>query len=387
MKKHFFLLLCTALSLCACQKAPAPEKYEDSSLTGTHVSPVTFSSSIQKVFILNEGCMGSNNATLDFIRVTDGTYVSSAFKKMNPSVGAGLGDVANDIAVKGDEVWIVVNNSGIVEVISAKDEKEIAAITIPTPRHIAFDDNYAYVTSWADAYVTGEYDDEGNYRMTDYSNPNGQVFRINLSTKKVEGSVQTGYQPEGIAFSDGKLYVANSGGISGTVPPNYSYDNRVTVIDTDSFKASGTIEAGINLKYVYAASDGSIYVTSYGNYYDIHSALYILENGSARKISDYVEISALSGDTVYCIGTETEFDWGAASHEYMGFKVSGGVKSDWSLPVDAVTPYSLYAVDGDSFLLGDSGNRFDPGTVTFYSGGKKRWSVTAGVCPGHYAIW
>ena len=44
---------------------------------------------------------------------------------------------------------MVINNSGLVEVVSAKDETEIVAIQVPTPRNIAFDNTYAYVTSWA----------------------------------------------------------------------------------------------------------------------------------------------------------------------------------------------------------------------------------------------
>ena len=124
------LLLCGALALCACRKDPVPEPpSKDADLTGESVAFEFFhESSPQKIFVLNEGQMGANNATLDFIRVQEGQYVTGAFRKMNPDIGAGLGDVGNDIAVHGDEVWMVVNNSGIVEVVSAKDETEIAAI-------------------------------------------------------------------------------------------------------------------------------------------------------------------------------------------------------------------------------------------------------------------
>ena len=118
MKKATLLLLCGTLAVCACQKFPVPETpSKDADLQGMTVDVTGISDAAKKIFILNEGAMGSNNATLDFLRMSDGTYVTGAFKKMNPDAGAGLGDVGNDIAVHGDELWIVVNNSGIDDFI------------------------------------------------------------------------------------------------------------------------------------------------------------------------------------------------------------------------------------------------------------------------------
>ena len=393
MKKALLLLLCGALAFCACRKDPVPEPpSKDADLTGQKVDVSGFPESTRKLFVLNEGGMGSNNASLDFLRFSDGNYVTGAFRKMNPGIGAGLGDVGNDIAVHGDELWMVVNNSGIVEVVSAKDETEIAAIAVPTPRNLAFDDQYAYVTSWAGAYATGTYDESGYYTITDSKNPKGQVYRIDLKTKKVAGSVEVGYQPEGIACHAGKLYVANSGGIASQLPPDYAYDNTVSIIDTKSFKVTKTLPVQVNLKYVYSDGKGNIYVTTLGNYWDVHSGLYRISESLAdgtqvSKVADYVSVSALLGDTVYCIGTETEFDWSAASHEYKSWSVQGGNKKDWTLHVAVTTPYSLYALDADTFFVGDAGDYFNPGTVSCYFKGAKRWTVDAGVCPGHFAVY
>jgi hypothetical protein len=393
MKKATLLLLCGALVFCACHKEPVPEPpSQDADLTGEKVDVSGFPESVGKVFLLNEGQMGANNASLDFIRMSDGNYITGAFKKMNPGVGAGLGDVANDVAVHGDELWIVVNNSGIVEVVSAKDETEIAVIPVPTPRNIAFDDTYAYVTSWAGAYVTGGYDESWNYVITDSKNPKGQVYRIDLKTKKVAGSVEVGYQPEGIAIYNGLLYVANSGGISSQLPPTYSYDNTVSFIDTQNFKVTGSLEVQVNLKNVYSDGKGNIYVTTLGNYWDVHSGLYkinlSLPSGSnVSKVADYVSVSALYGDTVYCIGTDSEFDWTATSHVYKAWSVRDGTRSDMTLNVSATALYGLYALDADTFLVTDAGDYFNPGTVACYDKGAKLWSVTAGVCPGHFAVY
>lgn len=391
MKKARLLLLYGALlSVFACQKDPIPETpSKDADLTGVSVSVSDLGVNAKKIFVLNEGGMGSNNSTLDFIRFSDGQYITGAFKKMNPSVGASLGDVGNDIAVHNDEVWMVINNSGLVEVVSAKDETEIAAIAVPTPRSIAFDDTYAYVTSWAGAYATGSYDDKGNYTITDSKNPKGVVYRINLSTKKVDGNVEVGYQPEGIACYNGNLYVANSGGIASQLPPDYSYDKTLSIIDTKSFKVTKTVDVEVNLKNVYSDGAGNIYVTTLGNYWSIHSGLYMLTASnptSPKHIGDYVSISSICDDTVYCIGTDSEFDWSAA-HTYKGWTVKNGTKTDWNATIDVTTPYSLAVLNANAFLVGDAGDYFNPGSVACYNKGSKLWSVTAGVCPGHFAIW
>lgn len=381
--------MCGALAFCACQKDPVETPSKDSALTGETVDVSGFPSGISKVFVLNEGGMGSNNSTLDFLRISDGNYVTDAFKKMNPDAGAGLGDVGNDIAVNGDELWIVINNSGLVEVLSAKDETEIAVITVPTPRNIAFDGTYAYVTSWAGAYANGSYDDMGYYNITDYKNPKGQVYRINLKSKIIEGNVEVGYQPEGIACHDGKLYVANSGGISSQLPPSYSYDNTVSIIDTKSFKVTQTVEVEVNLKYVYSDGTGNIYVTTMGDYWSVHSGLFMLkasDPSSPKHIGDYVSVSSISGDTVYCIGTDSEFDWSAA-HTYKAWSAKDGVKYDFTLPVSATTLYSLAALGSGTFLVGDAGDYFNPGTVSCYKNGSKVWTVTSGVMPGHFTTW
>ena len=414
MKKPALLLICGALSLCACNSIfdfEGPSK--DSGLTGTRLDVSQISKGIKKVFVLNEGGMGSNNATLDFLRMSDGMYVNSAFRKMNPDAGAGLGDVGNDIAVKGDDLWIVVNNSGIVEVLSAKDESEIAAVAVPTPRNIAFDDKYAYVTSWAGAYANYGSD----YSITDFKNPKGQVYRIDLKTKKVTATVEVGYQPEGIAFYDGKLYVANSGGIASSLPPAYAYDKTVSIINTSTFSVEKTVEVAVNLKNVYSDGKGAVYVSSLGNYFDVGTAMYVLfakdpekvyrigENTVIMPESLHVTCSCFAGGAVYCIGTEDEFNWAATSRKYNiwsckidDYNSGKSTISHYPLELEG-TPYGMAVIPGSSsasdalhyLLLCDAGDYFNPGTVSCYAldfnNGEKYWTVTAGVCPGHVAVW
>ena len=396
--KKALLLPCLVLLCAACTKDLIPSN--DKTLEGQTVQMPNVSGSAAKLFVLNEGGMGSNNSTLDFLRFSDGNYVTGAFRKMNPDVAAGLGDVGNDIAVNGNEVWIVVNNSGIVEVISAIDETEIAAIPVPTPRNIAFDSKYAYVTSWAGAFASGSYDSSGYYVITDSKNPKGVVYRIDLKSKKVDGSVEVGYQPEGIACYGGKLYVANSGGISSQLPPNYAYDNTVSIIDTKSFSVTQTVTVEVNLKNVWSDGKGAIYVSTLGNYWDVHSGLYVLpvsNPADVRLCCQYVSCAAISGNTIYTVGTDTEFDWNTypktysvSSYTVNNYSTGSGNFKQYDAKLSG-TPYGMAVLEtgyAPLLIVGDAGDYFNPGTVYCCDvDGDRFWSVTAGVCPGHFAIW
>ena len=54
-------------------------------------------------YLLNEGSMGRNNATLDYYDVASSNYYSDIFAKTNPGVVKKLGDVGNDLKIKPDK--------------------------------------------------------------------------------------------------------------------------------------------------------------------------------------------------------------------------------------------------------------------------------------------
>lgn len=389
-----------ALGVIGCDKDskdPENNASGDENLAGETVKVGENASSAKKLFVLNEGGMGSNNATLDFLDLRTGKYVRDAYGKMNPEIPLGLGDVGNDIAVAAGKLWIVVNNSGIVEVVDPENERHIATVAIPTPRNIAFDDTYAYVSSWAGAYAAYGADysvDPGASR-----NPKGQVYRIRLKDYSLDGSVEVGYQPEGLAVSGGKLYVANSGGIASQLPPDYSYDNTVSVIDLASFTVVKAIEVAPNLKAVFASPDGSLFVTTMGNYYDVHSGLYrIKEDAFLGRVEEggdigcNVSVATMDADGFFwALGNDTEFDWSAAHTWYLWSSnalssPAVGYYPDFTF--SGSVPYGLF-VDGSDVYVADAGDYYNPGTLSLYQSGsyQKQWTVTAGVCPGHFAIW
>ena len=123
-----------------CQKDETTSR--DANLAGVNVAVGEKDGAFSKLFVLNEGNFQKNNSTLDFFRFSDGNYVSDAFGSMNPSVVQGLGDTGNDLALKNGKLWLVMNGSGYVHVLDAKDETLIASVAVPDPRFIAFDNSH-----------------------------------------------------------------------------------------------------------------------------------------------------------------------------------------------------------------------------------------------------
>ena len=171
----------------------------------------TMKSEIIGMYLLNEGNMGSNKATLDFLDLSgkDSTvhYYRNIYSERNPSTVMSLGDVGNDCQIYGSRLWLVINCSNKVEVARAADAVRIGKVNIPNCRYVAFKDGFAYVSS----YVGSVYG-VGSQESGDSRSPLGSVFKVDTLTLQKTDSVSVGYQPEEMDILGNRLYVANSGG-------------------------------------------------------------------------------------------------------------------------------------------------------------------------------
>ena len=77
------------------------------------------------LLVLNEGLFQQNNASLSLVGF-DGTTSQQFYLTMN---GTNLGDVGNDMEIYGGKIYIVVNNSNVVQVISANTGETIKTIS------------------------------------------------------------------------------------------------------------------------------------------------------------------------------------------------------------------------------------------------------------------
>ena len=328
------------------------------------------------LYILNEGNMGANRCTLDYLDLsgTDSTihYYRNIYAERNPSTVKELGDVGNDIGIYGSKLWIVVNCSNKVEVCEARSTRRLGQVNIDNCRYLAFDGGFAYVSSYAGPVQVAE------------NCPLGRVYKVDTLTMQKVDSVVVGYQPEEMAIVDGKLYVANSGGYR--VP---LYDNRIMVIDLATFQVIKEIEVDVNLHRLLADSHGQLWVSTRGNYFDVAPALYCLKDDKiVARLEIPISSMTIVGDSLYYIGTTFSY-------------VDGGYKKDFGI-VDvalqrcsvAVTfeapeiknitlPYGIIVNPHDrDFYILDAKNYVSSGELLhFDADGNFLWRVSTGDIP------
>lgn len=332
------------------------------------------------IYLVNQGNQGSNKARLDFLNFHNGFYIRDVFTEYNPEVVKGLGDTGNDVQVYKGKVFVVVNGSHKVEIMDAYSMKRLAQVDVPNCRFIAFDGNHAYVTS----YVAKD--------KESLKTQKGALYCIDLDTYKVTGQVTVGYQPEQLVIMDGKAYVANSGGyVAG-------YDDTVSVVDLKSMKVEYDIKVAINLGLMLVDAEGTIWVSSQGNFSDVSSTLnYLVKKGDKYELGGSVNVPvssmALAGDKIYVIGsTYTPPAWAlTTTYNIVNAKTrkleSGSFITDGT-ESDIATAFTVTVNPGNGDIyVTDAKDYVSSGTLHCYTGsGKHKWSVRTGDIPARIAF-
>ncbi len=331
---------------------------------------------VKGFFLLNEGNMGSNKATLDYFDYRSGIYSKNIYAERNPSVIKELGDVGNDIQIHGDRLYAVINCSNLVEVMDLNTAEHIGAISIPNCRYITFKGRYAYVSSYA-----GPVQIDPNARL-------GYIAKVDTATLQVVDECLVGYQPEEMVIAGDKLYVANSGGYR--VP---NYDTRVSVIDLDTFKEVEKIEVAINLHRMELDRYGYIWVSSRGDYYDIASKVYVISsktNDVVKELDIACNNMTRVGDSIYLHSTQWNHTTAEnrVSYAIIDTKIQEVVTDNFisdGTQEGIKVPYGL-AVNPETkeIFITDAKTYVNPGMLHCYSPeGILKWSVETGDIPAH----
>ena len=332
----------------------------------------TMHTEVQGFYLLNEGNMGSNKATLDYYDYTTATYKRNIFAEANPDITQGLGDVGNDLRIYGNRLYAVINCSNLIEVMEATTAKHIGQINIPNCRYLAFADGYGYCTSYAGPVQIG------NTQI-------GYVAKFDTATLRIVDTCHVGFQPDGLEVVGNRLYVANSGGY---LAPDY--DSTLSVIDLASFKQVATIPVAPNLHRVQADHLGQLWVSSRGDYFDTPSRLFCLSLSSTTNSLNTLNIPVsnfcILGDSLYYISTEFSYE------TYEDIICYGIVDIRTHRPIQnhlitdgttLVKPYGI-AVHPTTreIYITDAGNYVTPGMLYCFSPqGILQWSVRTGDIP------
>jgi DNA-binding beta-propeller fold protein YncE len=330
---------------------------------------------IKGFFVLNEGNMGTNKASLDYFDYTEGKYHRNIFPERNPTVVHELGDVGNDLQIYDGRLWAVINCSDFVRVMDVRTARQVGTFSVPNCRYIVFDGAHAYVSSYAGPVQTG-----ADARI-------GKVVKVDIATLSVVGECNVGYQPEEMVVAGDMLYVANSGGYRAP-----DYDRTVSVIDLATFTEMRKIDVAINLHSLELDRYGQIWVSSGGDHKDVPPRTYVIDSatdevtlvpdlpgGRMARHDDMLYVHSYSDATqtssYAVVDTRTRQ---VVARSFITDGTGGEIKVPYGL---AVNP-----ANGD-VVVTDARDYVTPGTLHCYgSDGVRRWSTTAGDIPAHIAF-
>jgi YVTN family beta-propeller protein len=185
------------------------------------------------VFILNEGNMGSANASVSFLG-ENGVLQNDIFQAVNGQI---LGDTAQSIYVEDDKAYIVVTGSGMIEVVNANSFEKLGTIStgLSTPRYIIVENGKGYVSNWGNP-----------------ADPNDDFIAVvNLNSYTVQTTIPVAEGPERMEETNGKLYVAHAGG--------WNTGNTLSVINLNTNAVTSTLTVG-DMPSSIEEENGKIYV-------------------------------------------------------------------------------------------------------------------------------
>ena len=346
-------------------------------------------SEIVGMYLLNEGNMGSNKSTLDYLDLSgqDSTvhYLRNIYSERNPSTVMSLGDVGNDCQIYGSRLWLVINCSNKVEVARASDAVRIGKVDIPNCRYVTFRGSCAYVSSYV-----------GSVRAAG-SSPLGSVYKVDTLTLQKLDSCAVGYQPEEMAIVGDRLYVANSGGYQGMT--GQGYESTVSVVDFSTMRETGKIEVAPNLHHLKADRHGQLWVTSRGDYMEQNSSIYWLEPGADGRmqvgghIDQPVSDLCIVGDSLYFYGSQwSELTMtNTVTYGIINVQTHQVVSTSLSSAPEVKKirmPYGIIVnpVHRDFYLM-DAKNYVSSGELLhFLPDGTFDWKVKTGDIPAHAAF-
>lgn len=299
------------------------------------------------MLVLNQGGFNKGEATLSEIRPESGTVSADVFEAKN---GRPLGDIAQSLMPYGDRYYIVVNNSQKIEVVAKSDYRSLASIAIPDNAGPRF---MAQIAGGA-AYVTALYSDK--------------LYKVNLSTNTVTGTVTIGSGTEGIAVSNDTAFVARN------LNADFSAGNQIALVRTSTDQVITTWATGTGPVQVEVV--GPYVVVSCSGTWGQDDGEIVVHNRTTGAIVRRIPLNAYAstfalgeGTTLYALG-------------------NGIIRADAATgAATAISPRRAYAIgfDGDRIWIADPLNYAQAGLAYRLSVvGAVQDSFRVGIIPGAF---
>lgn len=165
---------------------------------------------------------------------------------------ATLGSGANRVAIDGDFIYAINSLDNNLQKIDLENGAVISTLNFENssnPYDLVIVDGFAYITG----LITSK------------------VYKVDLSSFSVVTSIDVNTAPEGIAYYNGKLYVA----CTAVSYPNYG-QSSVDVINVEDFTNIASIDVALNCQNV-VVSESKIHAICTGNYSDVFGEADIID--------------------------------------------------------------------------------------------------------------
>lgn len=188
------------------------------------------------VFIVNEGPFQNGSGSISVFNRDSHLVMDNIFETTN---GRPLGNIVQSMSIYKDKGFIVVNNSGKIDVVNMADFKSDTTIeNLVLPRYfVGFNDQKGYVSCWDSTVKV--------ISMVDYS---------------ILSSIRAGNGPDKMLLTGNLLFVINTGGLMGT-------DSTVSIISTDNDQQVALVKVGDRPSGIQQDSNGNIWILCSGKGY------------------------------------------------------------------------------------------------------------------------
>jgi DNA-binding beta-propeller fold protein YncE len=305
----------------------------------------------KRLLILNEGGFGKGNSSLDAWSYRDTTKAEN--------IAPGLGDTGNDIKLIDDNIYIVMNESNKIWVLTADSVKVINTITFESD----FDPTAIAKTADGEAMVPLLHRDS--------------VAVIDTKTNTIKSFIPAQTSGRGIGVLGGNAYIANdSGGVTiiNTTTKAVSYVNNIIVnpydVEVDSV-------------------NGKVILVGIGDFVTFAPPEMIWFDPVTKTVSTKITFTAND----YFLSNFGGFIGNDKFYLTFGDRVAVADLASRSVTNNSFIAKGYYCgtydKNADQLIFGDAKDFTNNGSVDFYNKttGAITRTLTAGVIPAHFLIY
>jgi len=285
------------------------------------------------VLIVNEGNFRAGNGSLSFYSYDSTKLYNDLFFSVN---NRPLGDVPYSISTRGNKAYIVVNNSGKIEVVDQSNLVSETTITgLISPRNMAIINDYK-------AYVSSLYSDS--------------VAIINLMNNSISGYINLGRSSEAIALYGNKAFISN-----------WSGGNKIMVVNTSSDEIIDSIKVGSEPESMVIDRLGRLWVLCDGGWSQQYAFPSKSESPSCLKIDGY-------GQTLYFLDNGVRKMDITADYLPTGSFIAESGGHYYKIAINAIN---------SDIFISDAGDYIQPGYLIIYKNTPEFVSKSrTGIIPG-----